>query len=296
MGHILLMTQVKPQNRTIDAGRLGRRDWTRFWIAGEYDGMECLHAGFTEHHYGLHAHDTYIFGCVLRGTEHYRYRGSETALTAGQACIIDPGTLHDGRPGKDGYVYRMMYPSEGLLRAVVQDMTEKKPATPHFERPVIDDPELTARIVRLHALLENGPPDRLARDSAMMDVFSLAIGRYGDVPPPPWREGRETGIVRRIRERIDDTIEDNPGLDDLAREAGMSRYRLLRCFRRETGMTLQAYRTMRRIARVKEMLRHGCRLAETAVSSGFHDQAHMTRVFRAATGMTPGTYIRALGS
>ncbi len=290
------MTQILPQNRAIDAERFGRRDWTRFWVAAEYDGLECLHAGFAEHHYRPHAHDTYVFGCLIRGTEHFRYRGCDIAITAGQSCIIDPGTLHDGSPGNGGYVYRMMYPSEKLMCSVSQDMAETETTTPRFDQAVIDDPELTALIARFHALLESPIPDRLARDTAMTEAFSLAIRRYGDTTTATRHAGRETAVIRRIRERLNDTLEENPGLGELAAEAGMSRYRLLRCFRRETGMTLQAYRTMRRIARVRERLRTGCRLSEAAADSGFHDQAHMTRTFRAITGMTPGTYRRAFGT
>ena len=46
-----------------------------------------------------------------------------------------------------------------------------------------------------------------------------------------------------------------------------------------------------RIEESMHMLSHGdCTLADIAARCGFYDQSNFTRQFRAATGVTPGTY------
>jgi AraC-like DNA-binding protein len=44
---------------------------------------------------------------------------------------------------------------------------------------------------------------------------------------------------------------------------------------------------MRRLHHVREQLGHHASLAELAVEAGFADQAHMTRQFKTAFGLTP---------
>ncbi|MGI9006144.1 MAG: helix-turn-helix domain-containing protein [Streptosporangiaceae bacterium] len=47
---------------------------------------------------------------------------------------------------------------------------------------------------------------------------------------------------------------------------------------------------MRRLDAARAWLRDARPLAQTAIEAGFADQAHFTRTFKAAFGMTPGRY------
>jgi len=49
---------------------------------------------------------------------------------------------------------------------------------------------------------------------------------------------------------------------------------------------------MRRLDFARSQLRGGRALAELALTAGFADQAHFTRMFRSAYGVTPGRYAR----
>lgn len=49
---------------------------------------------------------------------------------------------------------------------------------------------------------------------------------------------------------------------------------------------------MRRLDATRRWLRDARPLAETAVEAGFAEQAHFTRTFKAAFGMTPGRYVK----
>jgi hypothetical protein len=59
---------------------------------------------------------------------------------------------------------------------------------------------------------------------------------------------RATGCIRRARERSGADPAAPLTLGDLANEAGLSRYQLLRAFARELGLTPHAYILQRRIA------------------------------------------------
>jgi AraC-like DNA-binding protein len=115
-------------------------------------------------------------------------------------------------------------------------------------------------------------------------LLRLALGSAGTARPgAATRAGRQVDQARQLLAQRTDL-----GLDDLAREVGMSAYHLSRTFRRVTGLTLSRYRTTLRLRRAMQRLAAGDRdLAGLAAELGFADQAHLTRALRAETGTTP---------
>jgi AraC-like DNA-binding protein len=79
-------------------------------------------------------------------------------------------------------------------------------------------------------------------------------------------------------------------LDDLASAARLSKFHFLRLFSVAVGATPHRYQLLLRIARARELLRHGVEIASVAQSTGFFDQSHFTRCFREIVGITPGRY------
>ena len=68
--------------------------------------------------------------------------------------------------------------------------------------------------------------------------------------------------------RLADQLTCPPGLADLAAEAGLSRYQLLRSFRAEVGMPPYAWLAQHRVARARLLLDRGHRPAEAAALRG----------------------------
>ncbi|MGZ7029732.1 MAG: Ada metal-binding domain-containing protein, partial [Terriglobales bacterium] len=69
---------------------------------------------------------------------------------------------------------------------------------------------------------------------------------------PPLAERRAEAVARACR--LMDTAEQEPDLDSLAREAGMSRFHFHRIFKAHTGITPKAYFAARRAGRVQREL------------------------------------------
>jgi AraC-like DNA-binding protein len=79
-------------------------------------------------------------------------------------------------------------------------------------------------------------------------------------------------------------------LAELAALAGLSRYQLIRAFRRATGMTPHAWQVNQRVNLARDRLRAGEAIAEVAYGLGFADQSHFQRVFKAHAAVTPARY------
>ncbi len=80
----------------------------------------------------------------------------------------------------------------------------------------------------------------------------------------------------------------------LAASVGLSPQRLRALAREQVGMPLPRWRMWSRLRRAAEALQDGHPLAEAAVTAGFADQAHLTRLMRDMMGLTPSAVLPAL--
>jgi AraC-like DNA-binding protein len=269
----------------------GGGDAVRFWRERRFDDLECLKARFFRHVYAPHAHDTFAIGVILAGAEVFRYRGVRHIARAGSLVAVNPDELHDGQPSEEGYAYRMLYPSVGLVQALADELDDRPAGFPAFAQPVIQDGEVAARLSEAHALME-ARAGRLAVDEAFMAALSLMVRRHSRSEIQGRRLGREAAPIRRARHLVDTSYMQDLTLDQLAAAAGLSRFYFLRAFRREIGVTPHAYLTGRRIAAAKALLDGDQPLSEVALACGFYDQSHFSRAFKGCTGVTPGQYRR----
>ncbi len=121
-------------------------------------------------------------------------------------------------------------------------------------------------------------------------VAGLLIGRdeilgNGGLTPSQMRR-LELHMVANLHRRV-------PAAE-LAEVAGLSESWFAHAFKRSMGETPLHWQIRLRIDRAQEVLRADpvVSLAEVAGLTGFADQAHLTRVFRGRTGLTPGAWRR----
>jgi AraC-like DNA-binding protein len=247
--------------------------------------LDLLHARMVEP-FAPHVHDGFSIGVCIEGLEMIRYRGGRHYAAPGSVVILPPGEAHTGGPS-DGtnFVYRVMYPAAELLG-------DGAARPPLFPDPVVMDPALAAELRRVHAVLSQqaSGAEALETESRLCWLFGELVRRHA-VPASPDGVLPGTGAVaRRVMDRLADQLTGPPALAELAAEAGLSRYQLLRSFRAEVGMPPYAWLAQHRVARARVLLEQGHRPAEAATLTGFADQAHLTRWFRRVVGVTPGAY------
>jgi AraC family transcriptional regulator len=108
-----------------------------------------------------------------------------------------------------------------------------------------------------------------------------------------FRGGLAGGALERVRTYIDDHIGERISLDELAREAGVSRFHFARQFRLSTGESPMGYVRRVRVERSKSILQgRTSSIAEVATRLGFSDQSHFTRIFGRLVGVSPGNFAR----
>lgn len=263
-------------------------DRTRFWRVAHHAGIECLTARFRKHVFPPHTHETYVIGAVVSGCNVYTIAGRSIHALPGQVCFVNPGEVHDATPRDDGYCYRMTYPTIDMLRSLVEQETGKPCGTPKFKQPVVDDAELSSRFLAAHQMLQSGH-DRLGADEALATVFIGMLLRHAEIASPV-AAGVEPLAVQRVKDLLLARMETPPVLAELAAEAGLSPFHLIRVFRKATGLTPSAWLADRRIHEACRLLRQGGTATDVAQACGFFDQAHFTRSFKSRLGVTPGDF------
>jgi AraC family transcriptional regulator len=114
--------------------------------------------------------------------------------------------------------------------------------------------------------------------------------------------GRPKGEIRgqlsprRLRvatQYLEENCLDTVRLQDLAALVGLSPSYFNSAFKASTGATPHQWQVQARLEWVKTRLREQQgSLSEIAAAAGFADQAHMTRVFKQYTGLTPAAWLR----
>ena len=158
-------------------------------------------------------------------------------------------------------------------------------------------PDLTTSLVSLlDTARRNLHADQQAAEASIARATSLlqielerkAAGRSATAP------GSLAGWqVHRVKAYVDSHLETPIHIRDLARVAQRSGAYFCRAFKRTFGETPHAFIVSRRLHHASLlMLTSDMPLSEVAVSCGFHDQAHLSKVFRAGYGQSPAAWRR----
>jgi AraC-like DNA-binding protein len=254
-------------------------------------GVEVLHAHFRRHEYPRHIHDAATVALMDSGAASFHYRGQKFVAAAGSVFMLNAGAVHTGRlASPDGYRYRVLYLDPHALEPLM-DAEADRGRLLSFRETVVHDPTLADLLDRTHrALILDGC--QMLQEELLLSVGELLFSRYVDS-----RAIAATAAANHDRavSTAQDYLESRPAekisLRELALVTASSPYRLARMFSAVVGMPPHAYQNQVRIHMARRLLATGTPIACVATQVGFCDQAHLTRVFKKYTGVTPYQFL-----
>lgn len=258
---------------------------------------ETLLVRDSDHAFPNHAHDGYyVIGCMLRGASWcFGPSRDDAVVSDGRYCMFNPSQVHSGVPiGGGRTTYRMIYIPEETFAGAFSDCRDGSPAAPEFESSVAFLPEGPDLIYRACASAE-GRFDQLEAETHFLEFVGalasapglLSRSRLKDAPAAALRS--HPGL-RRAAELLASDPARKMELDELAREAGLSKYHFIRSFKRAFGVPPHTYRTQARVEYAKALVAAGTPFADIAYEAGFSDQSHFQRSFKTFVGLTPGRF------
>jgi AraC-like DNA-binding protein len=148
----------------------------------------------------------------------------------------------------------------------------------------------------------NSDLDDAAAQEAVCVAMTELIRRHAErrphreAPDPSRGIEREPRIVRVVRDVIEDCYAkaDETSLQVLAQRTGVTPFRVIRAFRKATGLAPHQYLIQVRVERARQFLADGAVPSLAALMTGFVDQSHLTYHFKKHLGITPGKYRRCV--
>lgn len=254
---------------------------------GALPGIEICRATRSNHVFPRHFHDDiYAVGVMHRGASHCLGPDKDNDTVAqGQICLINPGQVHSGVP-VSVITYSMLYLQVDLVRSLAEDVGERPRTAPEFTTLISDRKDLFSIMGRLALCLEQG--DDLQKESALIHALGALLRAHGGLSTD--RTELDGRFVRQAKELLAAELERKVTIREMAALLGVSRYRFLRAFKKQTGIPPHVFRTQRRIDLARRLVREGDPLVQIAQRVGFSDQSHFTNTFKLYTGTTPGQY------
>lgn len=260
----------------------GKRRTNRCWRLLSMQDV-IFFFGHHEHEFIEHAHDIATLVLVTAGSVEIKIGAEWRRAVAGELFFVAAHQVHSARPLELGYweMRTMHFPAECIARTAggngVQPPIAKGP-----------DSELARAFLTFHVSLETaGANQQMSLFRDFMNMFSA-----GTVLENGKRKAERCVDDRLVRARqlIEKRVFQNVPMEDIAEEARIPIFSLIRCFKREYGTSPHVWRMQARANAAAKSLREKVPLVEAAISCGFYDQSHMTRVFSKVFGVTPGQY------
>lgn len=107
-----------------------------------------------------------------------------------------------------------------------------------------------------------------------------------DISYPEPMEPKD-GRIREMLAYLDDHLEEDVSIEELAKAFYISKYHMMRLFRQETGTTIHGYLTDKRLLRARDRIRQGMPATEACFQSGFQSYSAFLRAYSKFFGVTP---------
>jgi AraC-like DNA-binding protein len=249
----------------------------------------------------FHNHDFYEIYMFLSGSVTYVIEGKSYKLRPKDILIINNKELHkafinEGMP----YERIVIWINPQYIKSLCSDKTnlfeafDSSSVNKHnLLRLNQDASELIHNIVEKLGLASNTISfgNDILKKSYLMELL-IYINRAFQLPI-----GKETQLditsndkINNIIQYINNNLNGDVSLETLSSQFFLSKYHLLREFKKNTGYTVHRYIQQKRLIIARELLKENKQVTEVCSQCGFGDYSNFIRAFRKEFGISPKKY------
>lgn len=258
----------------------------QFWRDPALPFLEGRRATGSLSCYAPHTHPTFSIGMVDAGHSEFALADSSQAIAPCDVVLVRAGDVHSCNPHElSAWSYRMFHLDQAWLARELPSLD--------LRSQVIRSPQAVRLLDQLTTLLddeEEGGGDKAVAVTACLHALLQVCASAA--APMDAGQPSDTGLHRAYA-YLQAHCHERVALGTLAQLAGLDRFQLIRRFRRQYGMTPHALQLDMKINQARQLLQEGSGAADVAYDTGFADQSHFQRAFKARVAATPLQYRRA---
>ncbi len=243
-----------------------------------FDEISVLSVENSNHEFPIHSHETFCISVITKGT----FGENELMAASGTILISHPDELHfNSLVNNNLYDMKTFFINKDVLTysSGSKDIC--------FANKIIDSPKLYNYFNQL-PVLENRESNDSSFEKIMQNGLNELVNNHGCSSPyePTIFDSALAEVKLYILEHIDEKIT----LLNLARIVNMDKYKFIRWFKKNAGLTPFEFIIMTRIELAKKMINNGKPIINVALDSGFYDQSNFSNYFKRFVGISPKKY------
>lgn len=238
--------------------------------------------------FARHCHDGYELIYIVEGRGRFIVEGAEYDVRPGTVLFFRPREYHyvDIRPGEpyERQVFHFNRESVDQGVGIFLDLLDARPFGEGNCYAESDLPHEFTALLRGFDAVEGLPEAQQTvfcrtRLADLLVMLATAHSRSGN----PITERLGGRVVRYLNEHIDT----DETLDDLAKRFLVSKFYLCRSFKEHNGISIHGYLTRKRVMIAKSRIEDGVSAASAASEVGFGDYSAFFRAYRRIVGHSP---------
>jgi len=250
------------------------------------EAKRCLKSDFA---YQKHFHEEYSIGLIDKGETNAWCDGTLHRVEAGRIISFPPMMLHACHPDAGvEWSYKMLFIKPEWFQGLKQQELDRL----HVPFLLGEGKNKACRkhINRTMGAL-TGTCSPLEIESALIElVHALLSQNASDLEHELHRGNQDHKYAKLIKEYMHEHYTERITMDELENVSGISRFHLIRLYKKWNHLPPHAYQNLLRINHAKTELMKQRPISEIAVEAGFYDQSHFARTFGRIVGITPQKY------
>ena len=242
-----------------------------------------------------HYHTFHKIIILLAGRAGYAIEGEGYALQPGDYVLVGRGSIH--RPiveQGDFYERAILYISPEFLQEQSRGGDDLETCFRQAQRDFryVYHSGGGDRVRELFGLLEQSQQEagfgaallqRALFTQLMVEVNRISLA--GDTVSAAAGDSKVVALLQYLNAHLTEGLT----IDELAARFYISKYHMMRRFRAETGYTVHAYLTGKRLALAREQIAAGTPILQAASACGFGDYSAFCRAYRRQFGQPPSS-------
>ena len=261
----------------------------------DYDGYMYSRSTSKSYRFYSHIHECYEIIHIISGQIIYTVEENEYLLSGGDIIITRPDELHSFRfPEECEYTREFLHIYPGFIETVPEvDAMFKARMRGTFNQIPADKVKKYGLDKIFDDICEtctNPSPQTDMIVFANTILLAAKINQMLAEDAPEYPEIDLNSKLKMIYNYIDLHYMDDITTDSVASEMLMSAVSIRRLFKKETGMSVKSYLSLRRITAAKNRIMVGQKAKNVYVKCGFKDYSTFYRTFIKYVGMSPDEF------